>query len=97
VKDISLQKIVNVWDHAFLVYRGDSQVLEFLNSIPATRTVVMDSVRRRRTWPWPLLKYSMPPILMSTAITCAWSACACYETPNNWADAVRDQVKKGKQ
>ena len=42
VKNIALEKIANLWDHAFLVYQGDRAVLDFLNSMPGHKTVVLD-------------------------------------------------------
>ena len=37
VKRIAKEQLVDAWDHAFLVYRGDRVVLNFLNSLPNTR------------------------------------------------------------
>ena len=31
VKRIAKEQVVDAWDHAFLVYRGDNMVLDFLN------------------------------------------------------------------
>ena len=44
VKAIARESVVDVWDHAFLVYQGDDEVLKFLNSLPNHKTVVMSSV-----------------------------------------------------
>jgi len=44
VKRIAKEQVVDAWDHAFLVYRGDTMVLEFLNSIAGHKTVVLEVV-----------------------------------------------------
>ena len=42
VKAIAHQHLVDVWDHAFLVYAKDTPVRDFLNSLPNHKTVVID-------------------------------------------------------
>jgi 6-pyruvoyltetrahydropterin/6-carboxytetrahydropterin synthase len=44
VKALANAHLVDVWDHAFLVYKKDSAVLEFLASIPGHKTVVIDRI-----------------------------------------------------
>jgi len=44
VKSIAKESVVNVWDHAFLVYQHDTEVLNFLNSLPDHKTVVFPTV-----------------------------------------------------
>src|SRR5690606_25674585 len=44
VKEIARRAVVDVWDHAFLVYREDSAILNFLHPLPDHKTVVMDAV-----------------------------------------------------
>ena len=44
VKALAKQHVVDCWDHAFLVYSGDALVLDFLQTIPEHRTVVLDCV-----------------------------------------------------
>ncbi len=87
VKALLQKHVVDLWDHAFLVYAGDTQVLAFLNSLPGHRTVT----------------FAAPPTaehLAATAFRILGQACAAlygsrvhvarvriYETPNCWADA----------
>lgn len=87
VKAIARREVVDVWDHAFLVYRGDTELLTFLNSLPNHKTVVMESI----------------PTAENMAATAFRILDACYrdtygnhlcllqvrlyETPNSWADA----------
>ena len=44
VKRIANEKLVDAWDHAFLVYRGDRAVSDFLASLPEHKTVILDAV-----------------------------------------------------
>ena len=42
VKRIANVALVDLWDHAFLVYRQDIEVLQFLQSLDDHKTVVLD-------------------------------------------------------
>ena len=44
VKDLAREHLVDAWDHAFLVYAGDLPVVEFLQSLPGHKTVLLDCV-----------------------------------------------------
>ena len=44
VKAIAKTHLVDGWDHAFLVFRGDTLVRAFLDSLPGHKTVVLDRV-----------------------------------------------------
>lgn len=85
-KRIAKTHIVDPWDHAFLVYKHDTQVVDFLASIPEHKTVILDNV--------PTVE-----VLAATAfsiLTRAYSReygnrlqltkLRLYETPNNWAE-----------
>jgi 6-pyruvoyltetrahydropterin/6-carboxytetrahydropterin synthase len=91
VKRIANAALVDLWDHAFLVYRQDLDVLQFLQSLDDHKTVVLDT----------------PPTAENLALTAFRILDAAYrdtygnhlrleqvrlfETPNCWADAVRDK------
>jgi 6-pyruvoyltetrahydropterin/6-carboxytetrahydropterin synthase len=91
VKRIANVALVDLWDHAFLVYRQDLDVLQFLQSLDDHKTVVLDT----------------PPTAENLALTAFRILDAAYrdtygnhlrleqvrlyETPNCWADAVRDK------
>src|SRR5512140_3529143 len=49
VKRIANEKLVDAWDHAFLVYRGDKAVCDFLASLPDHKTVILDVVPTAET------------------------------------------------
>ena len=44
VKSLAKQHLVDVWDHAFLVYENDHAVRKFLASLPDHKTVVIDRI-----------------------------------------------------
>lgn len=44
VKALAKQHLVDLWDHAFIVYARDDMLREFLESIPGHKTVVIDSI-----------------------------------------------------
>jgi 6-pyruvoyltetrahydropterin/6-carboxytetrahydropterin synthase len=91
VKRIANAALVDLWDHAFLVYSQDLDVLQFLQSLDDHKTIVLDT----------------PPTAENLALTAFRILDAAYrdtygnhlrleqvrlfETPNCWADAVRDK------
>ncbi len=44
VKALAKEHLVDVWDHAFLVYDKDGPVRDFLASLPNHKTVVIDCI-----------------------------------------------------
>ena len=44
IKRIANEKLVDLWDHAFLVYRGDKVMVDFLAAISGHKTVILDVV-----------------------------------------------------
>jgi 6-pyruvoyltetrahydropterin/6-carboxytetrahydropterin synthase len=92
VKHIALEKIANVWDHAFLVYRGDSEVLNFLNGIPGHKTVVLNSVPTAENLAAEAFRVLDAAYVDVYGNHLRLERVRIYETPNNWADAVRGQI-----
>lgn len=44
IKSLAKQHLIDVWDHAFLVYEKDEKVRSFLDSIPGHKTVIIDRI-----------------------------------------------------
>jgi 6-pyruvoyltetrahydropterin/6-carboxytetrahydropterin synthase len=44
IKALAKEHLVDVWDHAFIVYEKDNAVREFLASLPNHKTVVIDRI-----------------------------------------------------
>lgn len=89
VKHIAKQKVVDAWDHAFLVYRGDKAVLDFLNTLPGHKTVVLDVIPTAEN----LAKVAFDLLLHAYRDIYGnhlrLERVRLYETPNNWADHTR--------
>ncbi|OGS90125.1 MAG: 6-carboxytetrahydropterin synthase QueD [Gallionellales bacterium GWA2_60_18] len=89
VKRIASEKLVDAWDHAFLVYRGDKVVLDFLAGLPGHKTVVLDAVPTAEH----LARIAFG--ILDDAYCDVYGnnlrleRVRLYETPNNWADCVR--------
>ncbi|MDP2171894.1 MAG: 6-carboxytetrahydropterin synthase QueD [Rhodocyclaceae bacterium] len=93
VKAIAVRHVVAVWDHAFLVYRHDAPVVEFLASLPGHKTVVLDRVPTAEN----LARIAFE--LLDPVYRDAYGSNAgnhlhlervrIYETPNCWADCRR--------
>jgi len=94
VKNIALEKIANLWDHAFLVYQGDHAVLDFLNSMPGHKTVVLDSVPTAENLALEAFKVLDAAYIDVYGNQLRLERVRLYETPNNWADAVRGQIER---
>lgn len=89
VKRIAKEHVVDVWDHAFLVYRNDRVVRDFLDTLPGHKTVVIDVVPTAEN----LAKVAFD--LLNNAYRDVFGndlqleSVRLYETPNNWADHSR--------
>lgn len=89
VKTIALEKIVAAWDHAFLVYRGDTRVREFLESLPGHKTVVLDCIPTAENLATEAFRVLDAAYVDRYGNHLRLERVRLYETPNNWADAVR--------
>ena len=89
VKRIAKERVVDVWDHAFLVYRGDKTVLDFLNTLPNHKTVVLDVIPTAEN----LAKVAFDLLVDAYRDTYGnhlkLERVRLFETPNNWADYSR--------
>jgi 6-pyruvoyltetrahydropterin/6-carboxytetrahydropterin synthase len=91
VKRIAKEQVVDAWDHAFLVYRGDTTVLEFLNTMTGHKTVVLDVVPTAENLAlvaFKLLDYAYRDTYNNHLTL---QRVRLYETPNNWADCLRKE------
>ncbi|MDR2195748.1 MAG: 6-carboxytetrahydropterin synthase QueD [Gallionellaceae bacterium] len=91
VKRIALEQVVNAWDHAFLVYRDDTAVLDFLNSLPQHKTVILDApptAENLAETAFRLLDGAYRDVYHNHL---RLERVRLYETPNNWADCVRSE------
>ena len=91
VKRIAKEQLVDAWDHAFLVYRDDRVVLDFLQTLPGHRTVVLDV---------PPTAENLAAVAFGLLDNAYRKTCGnhlrlervrIYETPNNWADCLAER------
>ncbi|GAB1233327.1 6-carboxytetrahydropterin synthase QueD [Ferrigenium sp. UT4] len=89
VKRIAKEKVVDAWDHAFLVYRNDTVVLDFLNTLPQHKTVVLEVVPTAEN----LARVAFERLDAAYQDTYGnhlqLERVRLFETPNNWADYCR--------
>ncbi|OFZ66016.1 MAG: 6-carboxytetrahydropterin synthase QueD [Betaproteobacteria bacterium RBG_16_56_24] len=89
VKRIAGEQLVDAWDHAFLVYRGDKQVCDFLATLPDHKTVILDVVPTAENLAQAAFDILDPAYQDIYGNHLRLERIRLYETPNNWADCVR--------
>lgn len=89
VKTIAQETVVNQWDHAFLAYRGDAAVVDFLATLPEHKTVVLDVVPTAENLAAVAFRLLDAAYVDRYANQLRLEQVRLYETPNNWADARR--------
>jgi 6-pyruvoyltetrahydropterin/6-carboxytetrahydropterin synthase len=93
IKTLAKQNLVDIWDHAFLVWRNDTVLLRFLESLPGTQDRgAGQSFPPPKTWRRPHSACSIACTGTATATTCGLNSVRLYETPNCWADALRGEL-----
>lgn len=89
VKALAKQHLVDAWDHAFLVYAKDTAVVQFLQSLPAHKTVVLDCVPTAENLAQLAFRILDAVYQDNYGNHLRLQQVRLYETPNCWADAVR--------
>jgi 6-pyruvoyltetrahydropterin/6-carboxytetrahydropterin synthase len=88
VKKIAKTTVVDVWDHAFLVYQHDLEVLNFLNTLPNHKTVIFPTVPTAENMAAEAFKILKTQYQDTYGNHLKLEKVRLYETPNNWADAL---------
>lgn len=88
VKAIAKSAVVDVWDHAFLVYQHDTEVLSFLNTLPNHKTVIFPTVPTAENMASEAFKILKSNYQDTYGNHLKLEKVRLYETPNNWADAL---------
>lgn len=86
IKRIAKAHIVDVWDHAFLVYEGDTAVRGFLDSMPGHKTVVLDRIPTAENLAAIIFEILAPHYHGHYGADLRLTRVRLYETPNCWAD-----------
>jgi len=92
VKTIAQQHVVDAWDHAFLVFAGDDPVVAFLDSLPQHKTVLLNCVPTAENLAAEAFRILETAYRDSYGNNLRLERVRLYETPNNWADAVRGEI-----
>lgn len=90
VKALAKEHLIDVWDHAFLVYENDHAVRDFLATIPDHKTVTIDRIPTVEN----LAKVAFD-ILRAVFLDRFGTGLRLYkltlhETPNCWAEITGD-------
>jgi len=88
VKLIARESVVDVWDHAFLVFKDDVEVLNFLNSLNDHKTVVFPTVPTAENMAAEAFKILRSQYKDTYGNHLKLERVRLYETPNSWADAL---------
>ena len=86
-KELIKKTIVEVWDHSFIVYRGDTIVLKFLESLDGHKTVVFPLVPTAENMALVAIEKLKISFEKEFGSLIKPFKVRLYETPNNWADA----------
>jgi 6-pyruvoyltetrahydropterin/6-carboxytetrahydropterin synthase len=89
VKRIAKEQLVDAWDHAFLVYRGDAVVLNFLSTLPDHKTVIMEVPPTAENLAMIAFRLLAGAYRDTFGNHLQLERIRIYETPNNWADCLR--------
>jgi len=89
VKAIAKRELVDRWDHAFLVYRGDRAVVDFLATLSEHKTVVLEVVPTAENLAAEAFRVLDAAYVDVYGNQLRLERVRLYETPNNWADASR--------
>jgi 6-pyruvoyltetrahydropterin/6-carboxytetrahydropterin synthase len=82
--------VVDVWDHAFLVYAGDKVVADFLRTLPGHKTVELAFVPTAENLAAEAFRLLDGAFRDTYGTHLRLERVRLYETPNNWADATRN-------
>lgn len=91
VKSIAQQHVVDLWDHAFLAWRQDSVVTDFLSGIAGHKTVLFDAPPTAEHLAQTSFAILDRQYANEYGGKLRLERVRLYETPNCWADAVRDE------
>ena len=90
VKSLAMTHLVNRWDHAFLVFEGDTRVREFLESMSDHKTVVLDRIPTVENLAAIAFDLLAQVYDAHYGVNLRLHQVRLYETPNCWADVVRE-------
>ncbi len=90
VKSLANQHLVDLWDHAFLVFSGDTQVRCFLETLPGHKTVVIDRIPTVENLAAIAFDILANVYDAHYGVNLRLHKLRLYETPNCWAEVTRN-------
>jgi 6-pyruvoyltetrahydropterin/6-carboxytetrahydropterin synthase len=88
VKKIIKDLIVEPWDHAFIVYQEDKEIISFLNTLPNHKTVILPLVPTAENMASEAYRILNSELYARFDHQLKIKQIRIYETPNSWADAI---------
>ena len=85
-KELIKKTIVEEWDHSFIVYKDDTVVLKFLESLDGHKTVVFPLVPTAENMALVAMEKLKISFNQEFGQLIKPFKVRLYETPNNWAD-----------
>lgn len=89
IKALAMRHVVDLWDHAFLAFRGDRAIVDFLAALPDHKTVLLDCVPTAENLASLAFAILAPVYRDTYGNHLKLERVRLYETPNCWADATR--------
>jgi len=86
-KELIRKTIVEPWDHAFIVFEEDLEVINFLNTLDNHKTVILKKVPTAENMALIALKILKDSFQKKYRDQIIPIKVRLFETPNNWADA----------
>ena len=86
-KNLIKKIIVEKWDHAFIAYEKDLEVISFLNTLDNHKTVILKRVPTAENMALTALELLTSAFKREFGDLIRPIKVRLYETPNNWADA----------
>jgi 6-pyruvoyltetrahydropterin/6-carboxytetrahydropterin synthase len=85
-KELIRKTIVEPWDHAFIVFEQDLEVINFLNTLDNHKTVILKKVPTAENMALIAMQLLKDSFQKKYGEQITPIKVRLYETPNNWAD-----------
>jgi len=85
-KELIRKTIVEPWDHAFIVFEQDLEVINFLNTLDDHKTVILKKVPTAENMALIAMQLLKDSFQKKYGEQITPVRVRLYETPNNWAD-----------
>ncbi|MGO4327884.1 6-carboxytetrahydropterin synthase QueD [Cupriavidus sp. 2TAF22] len=86
IKALANEHLVDKWDHAFLIHRGDTALLNFLQSMEGHKTVVLDAIPTVENLAQIAFDILSPVFKDCFGHQLQLTRLVLFETPNCWAE-----------